>query len=107
MLVVTRAHADIQFGGPDGPHVSVSTGDVVLIPPGVVHYQLDTSSAEFEVAGSYPMGFPDVAEIRGEATPEQLATISKVSMFTSDPTFGVDGAPWGAPDQLLVLPTKS
>lgn len=86
--------------------LAVTVGDVILIPPGVVHFQLDTSDHDFEVAGTYPVDFPEVAELRGPAPPEVLATIKNVPMISSDPIFGVSGAPWTTPNVLIALPSS-
>lgn len=44
-----------QFGGPGGKIVTVKAGDVVIIPAGVAHKNID-QSADFKVVGAYPVG---------------------------------------------------
>jgi uncharacterized protein YjlB len=45
----------ILFGGPEGIEVELSLGDALLVPAGVSHMLLESTS-DFHVVGSYPLG---------------------------------------------------
>ncbi len=46
-----------KVGGSSGPVLKVQKGDVLLVPPGVAHKQLDAIN-DFTLLGSYPQGLP-------------------------------------------------
>jgi uncharacterized protein YjlB len=50
VLSVYGGTAEVQFGGEDGVVVSIARGDVVIIPAGVAHKNLGSSS-DFRVVG--------------------------------------------------------
>lgn len=66
-LLCEAGEADVQWGGPSGPVVSIRRGDVALVPPGVAHKQL-RSKGGFVLLGSYPdhegCRTPDADEVR-------------------------------------------
>lgn len=37
LLAVLAGHAEVQFGGPDGPIVRVEDGDALILPAGTAH----------------------------------------------------------------------
>lgn len=88
VLGIARGSADVQFGGPDGPVLKVTAGDVVLIPAGVGHCR-KSSSSDLSVVGAYPGGV-DYDTLR--ATPENrtraLPKIAAVPKPQSDPVLG-------------------
>ncbi|NDJ84607.1 MAG: hypothetical protein GYB66_01865, partial [Chloroflexi bacterium] len=53
VLGVTSGTADIKFGGEHGDIVRLQASDVVIIPAGVGHCNVD-SSPDFRVVGAYP-----------------------------------------------------
>jgi len=55
VLGVYQGDARVQFGGEKGPILAVEAGDVVVIPAGVAHKNIN-SSHDFRVVGAYPAG---------------------------------------------------
>ena len=53
LLLCFSGEASVQFGGKLGPMVTVAKGDLVLVPPGLAHKQLDDKNG-FSLLGSYP-----------------------------------------------------
>jgi uncharacterized protein YjlB len=52
---VVNGSATLQFGGPQGPEITVHAGDAVMIPAGVAHC-LKSETPGFLVHGAYPSG---------------------------------------------------
>ena len=93
VLGVYRGNAVIQFGGNKGITVMVQKGDAVVIPAGVAHKKL-SSSTEFAVVGAYPLGQRwDMNYGRREERPQVDINISNVGLPKQDPVFGVAGLP--------------
>ena len=72
LLLCIRGEASVQIGGASGPKVTISTGDLALIPPGVAHKQLNEKNG-FALLGSYPTfgGFDgDIDTLTGCPTTE-------------------------------------
>lgn len=82
----------LQIGGPVlGTDIKVTKGDVVIIPAGAAHRQLECTPA-FGVVGAYPGGGSwDV--LRGAPTERPAADdrISELPIPDKDPLYGVDG----------------
>jgi uncharacterized protein YjlB len=55
VLGVYKGDARVQFGGEEGPTLMVEAGDIVIIPAGVAHKNIN-SSHDFRVVGAYPAG---------------------------------------------------
>ena len=55
VLGVYKGEARVQFGGEKGPIMAVASGDVVIIPAGVAHKNINSSN-NFRVVGAYPAG---------------------------------------------------
>lgn len=54
--------AQVQLGGSEGEIFNVNQGDAIMIPAGVAHC-LISSSSDFHVVGAYPQGtYPDTCE---------------------------------------------
>ena len=95
-LLCVRGEADVQFGGPQGPVLTTSEGDLVLIQPGVAHKQGRTADG-FLLLGSYPTHegcfTPDADTVRGAPTPQQAASIKACPAPLLCPRWGAR-TPW-------------
>lgn len=91
LLGVYAGESRVQFGGETGPEVTLSLGDVVLIPAGVGHKALQ-SSEDFMVVGAYPNGMN--ADLCRD-DPARLASvrphIERVPLPATDPVSGERG----------------
>jgi uncharacterized protein YjlB len=92
-LLCVQGSASIQFGGPSGPALGVAVGDLILIPPGVAHKQLE--SKDFTLLGAYPIETPSADTCRGKPTAAQKANIEGCPVPAIDPVFGKAQMPWG------------
>jgi uncharacterized protein YjlB len=91
VLGIFRGHATVQFGGEQGVVLSVEKGDVVIIPAGVAHKNLDCSR-DFRAVGAYPDGQrPDTRYGKPGERPQADANIAKVPLPKADPVFGEQG----------------
>ena len=78
----------VQPGGEDGIKVKTKKGDVIIIPAGVAHKNLE-SSTDFRVVGGYPPGQSYDMNYGNQG--ERLRAdenIKNVSLPESDPVFG-------------------
>jgi uncharacterized protein YjlB len=80
-----------QLGGPSGPELEISRGDVVVLPAGVAHRRLRASS-DYRIVGAYPGG-QSYDMHRGDAKerPRVERQIAGVAVPKSDPVYGVSG----------------
>jgi len=89
VLGFAGGRARLLLGGPGGKEVTVSAGDIVLLPAGTGHRRLEASS-DFLVVGAYPPDqHPDIQ--RQAATPELLQKIAAVAIPEADPVLGATG----------------
>ena len=80
-----------QFGGLYGQAVTAQAGDVIIIPAGVSHKNLD-QSPDFRCVGAYPAGqSPDMQYGESGERPRTDQNIRSVSLPKSDPVFGKNG----------------
>lgn len=80
-----------QLGGDKGEVFELKKGDVVLIPAGVAHKSLGSSS-DFRVVGAYPKGQSwDMNYGREGERPTTDENIRNVPLPEKDPVFGADG----------------
>jgi uncharacterized protein YjlB len=91
VLGVYAGSARVQLGGDSGPVVTVSAGDVVVIPAGVAHKNLG-ASADFACVGAYPDGTgPDLLRGKPGERPAADRRIARVAVPATDPVAGRDG----------------
>lgn len=80
-----------QLGGPGGETVTARAGDVVIIPAGVSHKNID-QSPDFSVVGAYPRGQAwDMKYGKPGERPGADDTIRNVPLPKADPVFGNTG----------------
>ena len=90
-LGVYRGTATARFGGEGGVDMTVSAGDVVIIPAGVGHKAIE-ASADFGIVGAYPAGTgPDLCRGALGERPASLAAIARVAVPARDPLYGTGG----------------
>ncbi len=89
-MICVCGSASIQLGGDIGPIaiVKIDRGDLVLIPPGVAHKQLEEEGG-FSLLGSYPtFGFDGrIDTCRGKPTDEERRRIQECYVPKVDPIF--------------------
>ena len=88
MLICIRGEASVIIGGDSGPKVTISSGDLVLVPPGVAHKQLEEKDG-FALLGSYPTTDFDgsIDTLTGLPTEEQMERIVRCHVPDHDPIF--------------------
>ena len=91
VLGIYSGEARILLGGPDGMSLTVKKGDVILLPAGVAHKNLGSSS-DFGCVGAYPAG-QDFDINLGEPEERKKADrqIARVPLPMTDPVYGQEG----------------
>lgn len=91
VLGVSRGSARVQLGGPEGSAFEVESGDVMVLPAGVAHKNLD-ADGRFQVIGAYPNGreWDLKTGERGER-PKADRNIEQVPLPEQDPVYGRRG----------------
>ena len=91
VLGIACGHADVRFGGQTGTVLTVTAGDIALLPAGCGHQNLG-ASPDLLVVGAYPPG-PDWDLCRGESgeRPQSTANIASVPLPETDPVGGAAG----------------
>lgn len=85
-----RGSAKVLFGGEQGKLLTLTAGDVVLIPAGVGHFNKGSSS-DFGVIGAYPRGFDwDMQYGRPGERPKVLENIAALPIPPVDSVLGDD-----------------
>jgi uncharacterized protein YjlB len=83
--------ARAQLGGPKGPEVHIERGDVLVLPAGVSHKKLQ-SSTDFRVVGAYAGGRSyDMNQGKSGERPRADANIANVPLPQADPVYGTGG----------------
>jgi uncharacterized protein YjlB len=91
VLGVIQGSARLLLGGPSGIAVTIEKGDVIIIPAGVAHRNLDSEN-DFSVVGAYPEGQEyDMRYGKEEEHPEVDKNIRAVPLPLTDPVYGFDG----------------
>jgi uncharacterized protein YjlB len=91
VLGVYGGNATVQLGGPNGLVVDAGPGDVIIIPAGVAHKNLGSSS-DFRCVGAYPPGQSwDMNYGRPGERPKADQNIAKVPLPETDPVYGSTG----------------
>lgn len=91
VLAICAGHAEVQLGGPDGFRTTLKAGDVVVIPAGVAHKNLGSSS-DFTVVGAYPEGQSyDMCYGKEGERPASDERIRRVPLPQFDPLVGRNG----------------
>jgi uncharacterized protein YjlB len=91
VLGVYSGAATLRLGGKHGKNVEVQAGDVIIIPAGVAHQNLDASD-DFGVVGAYPGGrkWDLLRGLPGER-PKADQNIAALPMPEKDPIYGAEG----------------
>lgn len=83
--------AKVLFGGDNGKILTLTAGDIVLIPAGVGHFNIG-SSRDFGVVGAYPGGYTwDMQYGRPGERPKVLENIAALPVPSFDPVLGEAG----------------
>jgi uncharacterized protein YjlB len=91
VLGIARGTITVQLGGEEGPLLELSAGDVVILPAGVAHRNVD-SSDDYVVVGAYPPGqIWDVNTGGSDDHPRVDESIASVPLPQSDPVYGPEG----------------
>jgi uncharacterized protein YjlB len=90
-LLVFSGSAKVQLGGESGVIETIGAGDVIIIPAGVGHKNLGSSS-DFHVVGAYPpRQNVDMKYGKAGERPRADENIARVALPTTDPVFGKTG----------------
>lgn len=94
-LSAVAGEAEILVGGKNGRQVTLTAGDVLILPAGTGHKCISAAD-DFSVVGAYPANAPNWDVWRGTETIAAQAiargNINAVPLPGSDPVFGKDGA---------------
>lgn len=91
VLGVISGEAAIKLGGEKGVDLTISKGDVLILPAGTGHKKI-TSSPDFKVAGAYPGGAEyNMYEGSLKDRPQVLIDIKNTPLPELDPVYGEGG----------------
>lgn len=92
VLGIARGSARVQLGGDEnGQTFEIQAGDVIIIPAGVAHKNLGSSS-DFLVIGAYPAAQQwDMNYGKPDEHPQAEQNIARVPPPESDPVYGKEG----------------
>jgi uncharacterized protein YjlB len=90
-LAIVRGDAVVQLGGEGGITLSLSAGDVLVLPAGTGHKRL-SASRDLLVVGAYPPGQQwDLCRGEPGERPRVLDNIRATPLPETDPIFGRSG----------------
>ena len=88
VLGIFSGKVRVQLGGPLGITIDGNAGDVIIIPAGVAHKNLGSSS-DFRCVGAYPAGQTwDMNYGKPGERPASDKNIAAVPLPTTDPVYG-------------------
>ncbi len=91
VMAVARGRARVRFGGAQGEEISLTPGDVVVLPAGTGH-QCVWATLELMVLGAYPKtGRYDLCRGSKAEYARAVEAIAKVPVPDTDPVYGADG----------------
>lgn len=91
VLGVARGTVTVELGGDEGPLLELIAGDVVVLPAGVAHRNVD-SSPDYVVVGAYPPGqIWDVNTGGPDDHPRVDESLAEVTLPRTDPVYGSEG----------------
>jgi uncharacterized protein YjlB len=91
VLGIYSGRVKAQFGGPDGQNVTAIAGDVIIVPAGVSHKNLD-QSPDFRCVGAYPaQQSPDMQYGNPGERPQVDQNIKSLALPEFDPVYGKSG----------------
>ena len=90
-LGIYAGSATALLGGAGGVEVTVTAGDVVIIPAGVGHKCLSKSD-DLAIVGAYPLNTgPDLMKGEPQERPTCIESIATVAIPAQDPLYGKSG----------------
>ncbi|HUR10890.1 MAG TPA: cupin domain-containing protein [Flavitalea sp.] len=91
VLAVLNGNIALELGGPNGLKFHLTAGDVIVLPAGVAHKNLENSK-NFLCMGAYPKGQKyDLLYGKAGERPVADKNIQQVPLPERDPLFGEDG----------------
>jgi uncharacterized protein YjlB len=91
VLGIYRGSAKVRLGGQQGHDFTVQAGDVIVIPAGVGHKNLEASD-DFGVVGAYPDGRQwDLLTGKPGERPKADQNIAALPIPDNDPVYGSNG----------------
>lgn len=107
VMGVCAGNGLLELGGPGGPRVALSAGDVLVLPAGTAHRKA-SASEDFSVLGAYPGGVRwDLRRGTREEWTHAMRTIPSVPAPRRDPVLGDSGGAatlWTPHGQVLSRP---
>jgi len=92
VLGVYAGEALLKLGGEQGKEITVTPGDVIVLPAGTGHISLRHSS-DFEVVGAYPNGTePDLISLNDKRPDGVRQKVDSIAIPPLDPLYGTSPA---------------